>query len=73
MHATMTDIKTLKQYACDNYESGGDWIVETYSDSDYVELLSKYDSVEAAKAQLQKRWNLISSVEKDWSCWEDVA
>lgn len=63
----MTDIETLKQYACANYEAGGHWIAETYSDDEYAEVLSECGGVKAAKTRLRELWELFNDREKN--CW----
>lgn len=63
----MTDIETLKQHACDNYEAGGHWISETYSDAEYAEVLAQCGSVNAAKARLKDLWELFNDRQKDCS------
>lgn len=50
-----TKIATLKAYAQKHYNTFGHWFVETYDDSDYVELLQQERTVSAAKAEMVHR------------------
>ena len=58
-------IQVLEKYAMDNYEEGGHWVVETYSDADYAEVLGRCSSLEAAKEALKKDWELCVMQEKE--------
>jgi hypothetical protein len=63
----MNTIETLKKFALDNYEAGGHWIVETYSDADYEGVLRNSKTITAAKKELQKCWKLWE--EQSSNCW----
>ena len=61
-----TGVEILKQYALDNYEEGGHWVFETYSDADYAKVLVEHQSVEAAKKAIKEDWELC--VEQERNC-----
>jgi len=52
------EIQSLKQYALDNYEAGGHWVFETYSDAEYAKVLVVSQSIEAAKETIKRDWEL---------------
>jgi hypothetical protein len=54
----MNGVEILKQYALDNYESGGHWVFETYSDAEYAKVLVVSQSIEAAKKAIKEDWEL---------------
>jgi hypothetical protein len=59
-------IEQLKAYAEANYQVGGHWIVETHDAKDYEARLAKVGGdVEAAKASMQRYWQLLEVVESD--------
>jgi hypothetical protein len=65
-------IEQLKTYALANYDNGGDWIVETYSDNDYSNVLDKcLRNVDLAKKQLRAQWELTESVARDIQGYSD--
>jgi hypothetical protein len=58
--------KELYQYAVANYEAGGHWIAETYSEADYNELLAECSgNLNKAKKELENRWKLICEQERN--------
>ena len=59
-------IEALKKFAYDHYEEGAHWVVETFSDGDYEEVLRSFATVEEAKADLQDYWELM--VEREMDC-----
>lgn len=61
----MGEIAILKKYAMDNYEDGGHWVVETYSNADYAEVLGRCSSLEEAKQALKENWELCVMQEKE--------
>ena len=61
----MNDIEILEKYAMDNYEEGGHWVAETYSDADYAEVLGRCSSLEEAKQALKESWELCVMQEKE--------
>lgn len=62
----MNQVEILKQYALDNYEIGGHWVFETYSNAEYAEVLAKCQSLEAAKKAIKEAWDLC--VEQQQEC-----
>ena len=62
----MNDMQTLKQYALDNYEAGGHWVFETYSDDEYAQVLAKCPTLEEAKAAIKETWEFC--VEQQQEC-----
>jgi hypothetical protein len=63
-----TKIEHLKQYALDNYEKGGHWVYETYSNDDYVEALEKHNNdLTEALAHIRYDWEL--TVEMQRNCY----
>ena len=60
-------MEELKQYALDNYEAGGHWVFETFSDADYAEVLSICQSIEAAKKALKRDWELCEERKREYS------
>jgi len=61
----MNDLQVLEQYAMDNYEEGGHWVVETYSEDDYAEVLANCHSLEEAKETIKRDWELCVMREKE--------
>jgi phage-related minor tail protein len=62
-----TKIERLKQHALDNYEEGGHWVAETYSNDDYVEVLDENNGdLEKALKRLRYYWELL--VEQERNC-----
>ena len=58
-------IEALKKFAYERYEDGAHWVVETFSDGDYEEVLRSFATVEEAKADLQAYWELMAEREMD--------
>jgi hypothetical protein len=59
-------ISTLKDYAMANYETGGHWIVETYSDSDYQRVIDAAGGdVKKAGAALKSEWDFLTTRENE--------
>ena len=58
-------IEALKKFAYERYEEGAHWVVETFSDGDYEEVLRSFATVEEAKADLQAYWELMAEREMD--------
>jgi len=59
-------IEQLKVYAFANYENGAHWILETYSDDDYNNILEQCSrNVNFAKQLLRAKWELTESVARD--------
>lgn len=59
-------VATLRQYALDNYEAGGQWVYETHDAADYQKYLDKAaGDIAAAKRALRAYWELIDSVGND--------
>lgn len=61
----MNELETLKQYALDNYDLGGHWIFETFSNSDYAQVLAESQSLEAAKKAIREDWELTQEREQE--------
>ena len=59
-------IEALKKFAYERYEDGAHWVVETFSDGDYEEVLRSFATVDEAKADLQDYWELM--VEREMDC-----
>ena len=59
-------VEALKKFAYDHYEEGAHWVVETFSDGDYEEVLRSFATVDEAKADLQDYWELM--VEREMDC-----
>lgn len=54
-------IEQLKQFALDNYEIGGHWIVECWDSADYNNVLDQCDGdVEAARRVMQRDWEFTN-------------
>lgn len=59
-------MKALEQFALDNYEEGGHWVVETHVAEDYQEFLDKAGgNVAKAKKLVRKYWELMNSRQAD--------
>ena len=58
-------VEALKKFAYDHYEEGAHWVVETFSDGDYEEVLRSFATVDEAKADLQDYWELMAEREAD--------
>ena len=59
-------IDTLKAYALANYEAGGHWIVETYSDADYQRTLDEAGGdVKKAGAAIKSEWDFLTMRENE--------
>ena len=58
-------IEALKKFAYERYEDGAHWVVETFSDGDYEEVLRSFATVDEAKADLQAYWELMAEREMD--------
>ena len=58
-------IEALKKFAYERYEDGAHWVVETFSDGDYEEVLRSFATLEEAKADLQDYWELMAEREAD--------
>ena len=61
------EVAALKQYALDNYDAGGHWVAETYSDLDYAEVVFEYSSLEECKKELKDFWELMVESVKECS------
>jgi len=61
------ELQSLKQYALDNYEAGGHWVFETYSDAEYAEVLRGSQSIEAAKEAIKRDWELCEERKQECS------
>lgn len=56
----------LEAYALANYEAGGHWVFETYSDSDYRRILDEAGgSIAKAKAALKEEWLFLVMQERE--------
>ena len=58
-------IEALKKFAYERYEDGAHWVVETFSDGDYEEVLRSFATLDEAKADLQDYWELMAEREMD--------
>ena len=58
-------VEALKKFAYERYEEGAHWVVETFSDGDYEEVLRSFATVDEAKADLQAYWELMAEREMD--------
>lgn len=59
-------IDALKAHVLANYEAGGHWIAETYSQADYARTLAEAGGdVNAAKAMLKKEWLFLNMREAE--------
>ena len=57
---------TLEAYAMSNYEDGGHWVVETYTDSDYQAIIDEAaGDADKAKAALKKAWLFLVMQERE--------
>jgi hypothetical protein len=54
------EVSALKTHALENYEAGGHWVYETYSDLDYADVVFVNPSLQAAKDALKKHWELVN-------------
>ena len=61
----LDEVEELKKYASDNYEAGGHWVVETYLDLNYAEVVFEYPSLEAGKEGLKEYWEMMVDREQD--------
>ena len=62
----MRAVKYLEQYALSNYDAGGHWIVETYTEEDYEAVLAAAgNDLNAAQTLLRDRWQLICEQEQN--------
>jgi hypothetical protein len=68
------EIKALEQFALDNYDAGGHWIVETYDPEDYALALLRQGShetidllVAAAKEYLRRDWEHMNILEREYA------
>ena len=65
-------IEQLKTYALAHYDNGAHWIVETYSNDDYSNVLDKcLRNVDLAKKELRAKWELTESVARDVQGYSD--
>jgi hypothetical protein len=54
-------MKALEQFALDNYEEGGHWVVETHEAADYQEFLDEAAGDEAkAKKLVREYWEFMN-------------
>ena len=58
-------VEALKKFAYERYEDGAHWVVETFSDGDYEEVLRSFATLDEAKADLQDYWELMTEREMD--------
>lgn len=59
-------MKALEQFALDNYEEGGHWVVETHVAQDYQEYLDEAcGNVAKAKKLVRSYWELMNSRQAD--------
>lgn len=59
-------MKALEQFAMDNYEEGGHWVVETHVAEDYQEYLDEAGgNVAKAKKLVRSYWELMNSRQAD--------
>jgi hypothetical protein len=71
----MSKIQQLQQFAMDNYEAGGHWVVECWDAADYNQVLEDCGGdVEAASAAIQQQWELTNEQERNcaWGAAEDM-
>ena len=62
----MSKIQQLQQFAMDNYEAGGHWVVECWDSADYNDVLEECGGdVELAKARIQEDWELTNEQERN--------
>lgn len=61
--------KVLEQYALDNYEAGGHWVVECWLEEDYLQALTEGGSIEGAKKVIKAYWELVVDQERNCS-WD---
>jgi len=62
----MNSIEALESYAMAHYETGGHWVIETFSRSEYQEALDAAGGcVETAKEALRKWWTAYESIACD--------
>lgn len=66
----MWEVEQLKKYALDNYEEGGHWIAETYSDLDYGESVFLSTSLQACKKEFKEYWEMMNQRERECSWGE---
>jgi len=72
--AAVTDtlVAALEQYALSHYETGGHWVYETYSRSDYLEVLEDSGGdLAKAKDYIKEHWELLVMQERECSSGED--
>jgi len=66
----------LYQYALDNYEAGGHWIVECWDAADYNDILEECNGdVAAAKLVIRDQWEMIRAQEREcaWGAPDEAA
>ena len=62
----MSKIQQLQQFAMDNYEAGGHWVVECWDAADYNDVLELCGGdVELAKARIQEDWEVTNAQERE--------
>lgn len=66
----MSKINQLQEFAIKNYEAGGHWVVECFSQSDYTEYIQKAGgNVQKACKLIKEYWELIN--EQELNCaWD---
>lgn len=61
MYSYSGKIEALRQFALDNYDLGGHWVVETFDNGHYIEaLLEGQNDLKAAKEVLREYWTLMN-------------
>jgi hypothetical protein len=61
-------MKALEQFALDNYEEGGHWVVETHVADDYQEFLDEaVGDLEKAKTLVREYWEFMN--ERQAECY----
>jgi hypothetical protein len=66
----MWEVVSLEQYALDNYEVGGHWVYETFSDLDYAEVVFESTSLEDGKKIIKECWERLLEQERECSWGE---
>lgn len=61
-----SQVQQLKDYALENYESGGHWIYESFDESDYEEFLTEgQGDLAKTKQLLEDHWAYLEATSKD--------
>lgn len=63
-------LRALEQYAVDNYEAGGHWVVECFDRKDYLNIIERTGcDLNEGKVLLRAHWETMCERERECA-WE---